>query len=295
MSAFALTTCSTADMPAAWFTTRNIPFVPFHYHLDGADYPDDLGQTMPFTEFYSRLAAGSSATTSQVNTAQFIRFFEPFLAEGRDLIHISLSSGISGSYGSACVAGDELREKYPERKIFIVDSLGASAGCGLLADAAADKRDAGASVEETHAWLEENKLRLQHWFFVTDLTHLRRGGRVSAATAFVGNLLNICPVLNVNSEGKLIPRMKERGRKRVIAAMAEKMKTHATGGSDYAGKCFITHAADAEDAQKLAALLTETFPRLAAPVLVGHIGSVIGAHTGPGTVALFFFGDERTL
>jgi DegV family protein with EDD domain len=292
---FALTTCSTADMPASWFKTRNISFVPFHYHMDGADYPDDLGQTMPFPDFYARLAAGSTATTSQVNVAQFMRFFEPFLLEGRDIVHISLSSSISGTYGSACVARDELRQKYPERKIYTVDSLAASAGCGLLADAAADMRDSGASADEAYAWIEANKLRLHHWFFVTDLTSLRRGGRVSATAAFVGNLLNICPLLNLNSEGKLVPRAKERGQKRVIAAIVEKMKTHADGGTAYAGKCFISHSRYADVAQKVADLVSNSFPALAAPVFVSDIGAVIGAHTGPGTVALFFFGDERTV
>jgi DegV family protein with EDD domain len=281
-------------MPAAWFTARNIPFALFHYHMDDSDYPDDLGQTMPFSEFYARMASGSSATTSQVSTTQFIHFFEPFLSEGRDVVHLSLSSGISGTYGSACVARDELLEKYPERKLYVVDSLAASAGCGLLADAAADMRDAGASADETHAWVEANKLRLHHWFFVTDLTYLRRGGRVSATAAFVGNLLNICPILNINDEGKLIPRAKERGRKRVVAAMLERMKKHAAAGADYDGKCFISQAANLEDAQKMADLITADFPRLAAPVSVSDIGSVIGAHTGPGTIALFFFGDERT-
>jgi DegV family protein with EDD domain len=280
-------------MPAWWFTARSVPFTPFHYHIDGADYPDDLGLTMPFSEFYARLAAGSKATTSQVSAAQFIRFFEPFLADGLDIVHISLSSGISGTYASACLARDELQKKYPERKIFTADSLAASAGCGLLADMAADRRDAGASAAETFAWIETNKLRLHHWFFVTDLEHLRRGGRVSATAAFVGSLLNICPLLNVNSEGKLIPRAKTRGKKRVIAAITEKMRQHAEGGSNYSGKCFISHALNAEDAQKVAALVTETFPRLAAPVSVSNIGSVIGAHTGPSAVALFFFGDER--
>ncbi|MDR0435066.1 MAG: DegV family protein [Gracilibacteraceae bacterium] len=295
MADFVLSTCSTADMPAAWFTARNIPYIPFRYHMDGSDYPDDLGQTMSFPDFYARIAAGSTAMTSQVGTAQFIGFFEPFLSAGQDIIHISLSSGISGTYGSACLARDELREKYPERKIFVVDSLAASAGCGLLADAAADVRAAGASVDETNAWLEANKLRLHHWFFVTDLTYLRRGGRVSATAAFVGNLLNICPILNINNEGKLIPRAKERGRKRVVTAMLEKMKNHADAGTDYNGKCFISHSVNPEDAGKLAALAAEAFPRLAAPVSISNIGAVIGAHTGPGTVALFFFGDERAV
>ena len=203
MSDYILSCCSTADMPLEYFQKRNIPFVCFHFAMDGKEYPDDLGQSMSFDEFYKRIAAGALPTTSQVNVEQFVDFFESYLAEGKDILHISFSSGLSGTYNSALKASEQLLQKYPNRKIVVVDSLGASSGYGLLVDMAADLRDGGGRLEDVSAWVEENKLNLQHWFFSTDLTHYRRGGRISAASATMGTLLNICPLMNMNHEGKL--------------------------------------------------------------------------------------------
>lgn len=293
MSSFVLTCCSTADMSYEYFQNRSIPFVPFHFNMDGQEYPDDLGQTMSFEEFYSRIERGAMPTTSQVNVGQFIDFFEPYLKDSKDILHISLSIGLSGAYNSACIAREELLSRYPERKIMIVDSLGASSGYGLLTDLAADMRDSGATIEDVHTWVEEHKLNVHHWFFSTDLTHYKRGGRISATSAIVGNLLNICPLLNMNSEGKLIPRVKIRGKKHVITEIVEKMKIHAENGLEYSGKCFISNSACYDDARKVADLVEENFPNLNGPVMINSVGTVIGSHTGPGTVALFFLGDKR--
>lgn len=183
MPDYVLTCGSTADMPYEYFQKRNIPFVCFHYNMDGNEYLDDLGHSMSFEEFYGRIAAGAMPTTSLVNVEQFIRFFEPYLKDGKDILHISLSTGLSGSYNSACIAREELLLKYPGLKILIVDSLGASSGYGLLTDTVADMRDYGATFEDVYAWVEENKLNVHHWFFSTDLTHYKRGGRISAASA----------------------------------------------------------------------------------------------------------------
>ena len=293
MSNYVLTCCSTADMPLSYMKDKDIPFVCFHYNMDGKEYPDDLGVTMSFEEFYNRIANGALPTTSQVNVGQFVAFFEPFLREGLDILHISLSSGLSGSYNSARIARDELLKKYTERKILLVDSLGASSGYGMLVDAAADMRDNGANIEDIYAWLEENRLNINHWFFSTDLSHYKRGGRISAASATVGALLNICPLMNMNHEGKLIPRTKIRGKKTVIKEIVRKMETHAQNGLDYSGKCFISNSACYDDARMVADLIEEKFPRLNGPVRINSVGTVIGSHTGPGTVALFFFGDKR--
>jgi len=293
MSDYVLTCCTTADMPYEYFQKRNIPFVCFHYNMDGNEYPDDLGQTMPFEEFYGRISAGAMPTTSQVNVGQFISFFEPYLKDGKDILHITLSTGLSGVYNSACIAREELLLKYPGRKIMIADSLGASSGYGLLTDAAADMRDNGASIEDVHAWIEENKLNVHHWFFSTDLTHYKRGGRISAASAAVGTLLNICPLLNMSYDGKLIPRAKIHGKKHVITEIVHMMEVHAQNGTEYSGKCFISNSACYDDARKVADLVEEKFPHLNSPVMINSVGTVIGAHTGPGTVALFFFGDKR--
>ncbi len=293
MSDYVLTCCSTADMPLEYFQKRNIPFVCFHFTMDGKEYPDDLGQSMSFEEFYRRIAAGAMPTTSQVNVGQFIAFFEPFLASGKDILHISLSSGLSGTYNSALVARDKLLLQYPDRKMMIVDSLGASSGYGLLTDMAAGMRDNGATLEEVHAWVEGNKLKVHHWFFSTDLTHYKRGGRISASSAVLGTLLNICPLMNMSDDGMLIPRTKIRGKKRVIAEIVRRMEVHAENGAGYSGKCFISNSACYEDARQVADLVEAKFPNLDGPVMINSVGTVIGSHTGPGTVALFFLGDKR--
>jgi DegV family protein with EDD domain len=188
---------------------------------------------------------------------------------------------------------DELREKYPERKIYLVDSMAASSGFGLIMETLADKRDEGQDIDELYDWITHNKLRMQHWFFSTDLTFYIRGGRVSKTAGFVGNVLNICPLLNVDYLGRLQPREKIRGKKKVIARTLEMMEKHAEGGLDYSGKCYISYSACLDDALKLASMIEERFPKLAEQVQIYPIGATIGSHTGPGTVALFFWGDER--
>lgn len=293
MFEYILTCCSTADMPNEYFENRNIPFACFHFNIDGNEYPDDLGKTMAFDEFYGRISKGSMPTTSQVNVGQFISFFEPYLKEGKDILHISFSSGLSGAYNSSCIARDELLLKYPDRKILLIDSLGASSGYGLLVDMAADMRDNGSTIEEVYVCLEENKLNVHHWFFSADLTHYKRGGRISSTSAIVGNLLNICPLMNMSYDGKLIPRAKYRGKKHVIAEIVKKMEEHAKDCINYSGKCFISNSACYEDARKVADLIEEKFVNLNGRVMINSVGTVIGSHTGPGTVALFFFGDKR--
>lgn len=293
MSEYNITCCSTADMPYEYFKTKDIPFACFHYRIGDQEYPDDLGQSMPFEEFYAKIAAGAMPITSQVNADEFEQLFEPILQKGRDVLHISLSSGISGAYSSALMARDELSRKYPQRKIRIVDSLGASSGYGMLVDAAWEKQAGGASIDELYDWLEKNKLKLHHWFFSTDLTHYKRGGRISAPSFAVGSLLNICPLMNMDHMGRLIPRKKIRGKKHVIEEMVKMMESHAQGGLSYWGKCFISNSDCLEDARAVARLVEERFKNLNGKVLINSVGSVIGAHTGPGTVALFFWGDKR--
>ena len=293
MADYVITCCSTADMPEQYFIERKIPYVCFHFTLDGEQYADDLGKSIPFDEFYKRIAQGATPTTSQVNVSQFTEFFEPYLEEGRDILHITLSSGLSGVYNSARIAANELAQKYPERKIIIVDSLGGSSGYGFLVDMAADLRDAGDSIDTVSAKLEERKLNIHHWFFSTDLTSYYRGGRISKTSQVFGTMLSICPLLDVDVNGKLVMRAKYRGKKQIIREIVKRMEEHAEGGTDYSGKCFISHSACYEDARKVADLVEATFPKLAAPVMINNIGTVIGSHTGPGTVALYFLGDKR--
>lgn len=196
MNPYVISCCSTADLSEEHFRNRNISYVCFHFELDGVEYPDDLGKSIPFDEFYRRMANGASTKTSQINVEEFTEYFEPFLKEGKDILHVSLSSGISGVFNSASLARNLLMQKYPERTILIVDSLGASSGYGLFMDRLADLRDEGYSIQELYEWAMKNRLRLNHWFFSTDLTFYIRGGRVSKTSGFIGTILNICPLLN---------------------------------------------------------------------------------------------------
>ncbi|MEG2233860.1 MAG: DegV family protein [Oscillospiraceae bacterium] len=293
MSQFVLTCCSTADMPKSYFEKRKIPFVCFHFNMDNKTYPDDIGESMSFDTFYQKIRDGAMPTTSQVNVDQFLKFFEPILKEGNDILHISLSSGLSGSSNSARNAKEELSGRYPDRKIMIVDSLGASSGYGLLVDTVADMRDSGISIEKAYFFAQENKLNIHHWFFSTDLTHYRRGGRISGFSAFFGGILGICPLMNMDEGGHLIPREKIRGRQNVIKAIVKKMEEHADGGLKYSGKCFISNSSCYNDAKETANLIEHKFKNLNGKVMINSVGTVIGSHTGPGTVALFFFGDKR--
>ncbi|MCR5774359.1 MAG: DegV family protein [Lachnospiraceae bacterium] len=295
MGDYVISCCSTADITKEHFIKRDIKYICFHFEIDGKQYMDDLGESMDFHEFYQRMATGSMTRTSQINVDEFVNYFEPFLKEGKDIIHLSLSSGISGVVNSAQIARQDLQEKYPDRKIYVIDSLAASAGYGLLMDILADMRDEGKTIDELKDYVEENKLYIHHWFFTTDLTYLVRGGRVTKTAGFVGNLLNICPLLNVNNEGKLIPREKIRTAKKVIREAVEKMKEHALNGTDYDGKCYISHSDCMDLVDQEVALIEEAFPKLKGKIEVTYIGTTIGSHTGPGTVALFFVGkDERT-
>jgi len=293
MTDYILSCCSTADLSKEYFASRNIPVAFFHFELDGVSYPDDMGESVSPEELFHRMDAGADTKTSQVSIGEYIDFFEPFLKEGKDILHISFSSGLSGSYNSAVLAAKELRDQYPGCKIYIVDSLCASSGYGLLMDTLADKRDQGMHIGALYAWAEENKRKLNHWFFSTDLTYYIRGGRVSKAAGMVGQVLNICPLLNVNNTGHLISREKIRGKKRVIQRTFEVMKQHVQDGAYYSGKCFISQSLCEEDAKALAELIEKGFPNLDGKVKIFPIGATIGSHTGPGTVALFFWGDER--
>ena len=293
MQSYVLTCCSTADLSKDYFEKRNIPYVCFHFTMDGVEYMDDLGQSMPFEEFYARIAAGSMPTTSLVNTEQFIAFFEPFLKEGKDILHLTFSSGLSGTYASALLARDELKERYPERKLIVVDSLGASSGYGLMVDTLADMRDGGVSLTDAANWIEAHKLNMHHWFFSTDLTHYKRGGRISQTAFVVGSILGINPLMNMDDGGHLTPRFKINGKKRVMREIVKQMELHADKGLDYDQKCFISNSACLDDAKAVAVLVEQTFPKLNGKVLINSVGTVVGSHTGPGTVALFFWGDSR--
>ncbi len=293
MNDYIISGCSIADLSEKHFNKRDIQYICFHYMLDGVDYMDDLGKTMPLDQFYEAMMKGAETKTSQVSSTEFTEYFAKFLEEGKDIIHICLSSGISGTFNSANVAKEILAEQYPDRKIYIIDSLAASAGAGLLLDKMADLRDEGYTIDELYEWVEENKLRLHHWFYSTDLTFFVKGGRVSKVSGWFGTILQICPLLNVDINGKLIPREKIRTKQKVMAAIIKKMEENADNELEYAEKCFISHSGRFNEAKEIANTIQERFPNLNGKVVINNIGTTIGSHTGPGTVALFFWGKKR--
>lgn len=293
MREYVISCCSTADLTEEHFKERNLSYICFHYELDGKQYLDDLGKSIPFDQFYKAMQQGAQTKTSQINGEEFIEYFEKILKGGKDILHLCLSSGISGVMNSALLAKQALEGKYPDQKILIVDSLAASSGYGLLMDKLADLRDEGMTIDELYEWVNTHKQNLQHWFFSTDLTFFIRGGRISKTAGAIGGLLNICPLLNVDYEGKLVPRFKIRTKKRVIRAIVDKMEEFAEDGLDYSGKCYISQSACYEDARQVANLVEQRFPKLNGKVEINNIGTTIGSHTGPGTVALFFWGKKR--
>ena len=293
MKDFILSCCSTVDLTREFLKKRAIEFISLHFEVDGVPYTDDFGESIAADDLYEAMVAGADTKTSQVNAIEFEEYFESFLKEGKDILHVSVSSGVSGTYNSANIARNELLERYPERKILIVDSLGGSSGSGLMMEKLADLRDEGKSMEEIYEWVEEHKLELQHWLFSTDLTFFVRGGRISKTSGFVGSLLNICPLMDVSADGKITPRRKIRTKRKVMEALVEQMETLAKNGLEYCDRCFVCHSGCLEDAKKVAGMIKERFKRIKGEVEIFNIGPAIGCHAGPGTVGLFFWGQKR--
>lgn len=290
MNGFAMITDSSADLPQKLAEELDVAVLPLRYTIQGQERPNwpDHREMDPHA-FYELLRKGESATTAALNTHDYVEMITPFLDAGQDVLVLAFSSGLSTTYQSSVIAAEELREQYPDRKIYTVDTLAASLGQGLLVWHAARLRAQGKSIEEVRDWVEENKLHLCHWFTVDDLNHLKRGGRVSAATALLGTMLSIKPVLHVDDEGHLINMSKARGRAASLKALVDKMaETAIDPGSQ---TIFISHGDCEEDARKVAAMVKERFG--VEPVCINYVGPVIGAHSGPGTMALFFLGEKR--
>ena len=293
MNRYILSCCSTCDISAEHLKSINVEYIPFHFFMDGKEYKDDLGQSLSFDDFYRMMEEGADTRTSQINVAEYVEYFTPFLEAGSDVLHVSLSGGLSGTVNSAMNAAKILKERYPDREILVIDSRAAASGYGLIMDKAASLRDEGLSIFELRDWIEQNKLKMHHWFFSTDLKYYVKGGRISKTSGFVGTILGICPLLNMDAAGRLTPREKIRTKKKVIRQIVKMMEETADNRTDYSGKVYLCHSACAEDAQAVVDLVKEKFPNIDGEPLVNYIGTTIGSHTGPGTVALFFWGDER--
>ena len=288
MSEYVIFTDSACDIPEETLREWGVEYRWLTYTFDG-EFKQYSNYGLPYPEFYDRVRKGGVARTSAVNADAFLDGFESILQTGNDILYIGFSSGLSSTYDAACIAAKELLEKYPGRKIRCVDTRAASAGFGLLLYMAVEKKKVGASLEENEQYILDNRFHLCHWFTVEDLIYLKRGGRISATTAIVGNILSFKPVMHMDNPGHLINMFKVRGRKNSLIALADKYGELALDPSG--GTVFISHGDCLDDAQKLADMLRERFGVKVAKIV--YVGPVIGAHSGPGTIALFFLGRER--
>jgi len=290
MANYRIYTEATSDMPESLVQELNVDIIPMEVDMGGKTYLyEPTGKELTPEKFYEMAVAGEKATTTQITQYRFEEIFSPALEAGEDILYIAFSSALSGTYNAACMAADVLREKYPERKLIVVDSLAASFGETVLAYYAAKQRDAGIPIEETAKWVEDHRLNQCHWFTVEDLMHLKRGGRVSAAAAAFGTVLQIKPVMHVDDEGRLVPVNKVRGRKASLKAIVKEMEqTHLVGENEIV---IVGHSASEEDALYVKKLIEESIGYK--DVIVGQIGPVIGAHSGKGTMAVFYLGSKR--
>ena len=287
MRDYVITVNSTVDLPKEWLEERNVPVVPLRYTMDGQTYEDMNGLTAK--EFFDKLREGKMSVTSQVNPEEAKEALEPFVKAGKDILHLAFSSGLSGTCNSMKIAGEELQEEYPEAKVIVIDTLCACLGEGLLLYKALQQKAAGKTIQETADWVEENKLHICHDVTVDDLNHLHRGGRISKATAVVGTMVKIKPIIHMDDNGKLQVIGKERGRKKSLNKIVDMAVEQSKGWDN--DIIMITHGDCIEDAEYVAVLVREKMG--IDNILINNIGTVIGSHTGPGVVAVFCMGNKR--
>lgn len=293
MSSYTITCCTTCDLSLEHIRELGVPYAPYHFILDGKDYHDDFFTAFSKEKFYDMLESGAMPSTAQVTIQELIEVIEPILASGQDVLHIEFSSGLSGGYQMTTVEVQKiLVEKYPERKFLIVDSLAGSTGYGMMVEQAVSLKNQGKSIEEVYTWLQDNKLKMVHYFFATNLEHFKRGGRISSAAAAIGNMLNVCPVMELNNEGKIVIRKKCFGKKKAIRELVNHMIETAQDGINYSGKFYLCNSIAEDDAHRVAELIKEQFPHIDLDTRCNTIGPVIGSHTSKGAVGLFYWAKE---
>ncbi len=293
MSSYTLSCESTVDLPFAYIHGRNIPVLFYSYTVDGKEYEDDMRRNPnALAQFYQLISEGKMPSTSQINGFTYHEFFEEILKKG-DILHIAFGTGMTQSARNAETAAEKLREKYPERKIIVIDSLCSSSGYGLLVDYAADMRDEGKTIDEVADWVIRHRQKIHHQFFSHQLDFYRRSGRISGPVAMIATILNICPIMRLDDAGKIIAYDKVRGKKMAIRKTVDTMEEHAENGRNYSGKCFICHSNCIEEALQTRDAVQERFPNITGEIKICDIGTIIASHCGPGTVAVFFIGDAR--
>lgn len=290
---FQLSCESTVDMPYGYMQGRDISVIFYTYIMDGKEYVDNMGRDdQALEDFYKMLQEGKQPSTSQINTFRYEDYFDELLQKG-DVLHLAFSTGLTPSYKNAVDAAERLKEKYPDRKLIVIDTLCACSGYGMFVDSAADLRDTGASIEEVEKWVNDNKYNVHHQFFATDLTQFKRSGRVSGPVALVGGLLGICPLMHLNKDGKIIAYKKARGRKAAITTSVEEVMKHIKDKEKYNGKFYIAHSHCQDLLDEVIDAFKVYFPDAKERIRVEEIGTIIASHCGQGTIAIFFYGDER--
>ena len=290
---FILSCESTVDLPYSYVSGRGIPVLFYTYLVDGEEYFDDMGrdpEALP--RFYGFLSAGKFPSTAQINEFRYEEYFREQLAKG-DVLHICFGSGMTPSVQNALRAAETMKEEFPDRRLIVIDSYCSSSGYGLLVDCAADMRDAGSSMDEIADWVRAHARHVHHQFYSVDLSFFKKSGRVSGPTAAIATILNICPIMRLDYDGRIKSYSKVRGRKKAIEETLAEMEKHAEGGLDYSGKCFVCHSNAPEDARATKEALQQRFPHISGEIRICDIGTIIAAHSGPGTLAVFFLGDER--
>lgn len=295
MADYILSAESTIDLNIDFVNELDVSIIKSNYQLNDTAYLDDFGQSLDMKEFYENMRNGATPSTSMINMNAYIEYFRPLLAEGNDIIHICLSSGLSSQISSLNAAFDSLREEFPDRKMYAVDSIMASAGVGLLVTKLSELKNEGLSAKELYNWAEDNKLHVINYTSNENLEYVARGGRISKTAASIGGVLHICPLIEVDNDGKMIVTSKIRTRKKLLNTMVNKMENNIIGGQDYDEKVFISTADNIEVAEKLKSMIEEKFPNIDGGVKIFNIGPTIGSHIGPGTIALFYWGEERML
>ena len=294
MSQYLLTCESTIDLPFSYTTQHHLPILFYSYCVDGIEYPDDMGKDPnSLGNFYTLLESGKLPTTSQINCASYLDFFTEQLKHGKDILHIAFGSGMTDSVNNALMAVNMLKEDFPDRRIEVIDSLCSSSGYGFLVDEAVQMRDHGDSLDDTIQKILDMRQRIHHQFFSTDLTFYKRSGRMSGAAAVIAGILDICPIMRLNDEGRIIAYDKVRGKKKAIKETIRTMEEHAIDGVNYHNKCWICHSNCLQEALTLKDAVKEHFPQIQGDIRICDIGTIIASHCGPGTVAVFFLGDLR--
>lgn len=281
------------DIPFSKINKRGIPVLFYSYTIDTQVFEDNMERSeQARKDFYEKIEKGKLPNTSQLNTAEYEEFFRKLLPDG-DILHITLGTGMTSSYNNALSAAENLKDEFPDRKIEIVNSLCSCTGYGMLVEAAADLRDTGADIKAITDYLYEIRGKIHHQFFSTNMKHFKRSGRVSGPVATVASVLNICPIMHLDADGKIVAYSKVRGKNNAILKTVSEMKEYADNGEKYSGKCYISHSNCYEDAVKTKNEIEKEFPFLKNRVVIYNIGTIIASHCGPGTVAVFFFGKER--